>query len=79
MTVLGFAGVFAVFTYIQPILTRVTGFSEAAVSPILLVFGAGLAIGNSLGGKLADRGLARGADRHARCARHRAAWPMPPC
>ncbi|WP_424812947.1 MFS transporter [Roseococcus sp. YIM B11640] len=59
MTVLGFAGVFTVFTYVQPILTRVTGFSDAAVSPILLVFGAGLAIGNIWGGKLADRGLGR--------------------
>ncbi len=59
MTVFGFAGLFVVFTYIQPILTRFTGFSEAAVSPILLVFGAGLAIGNVAGGKLADRGLAR--------------------
>jgi DHA1 family inner membrane transport protein len=57
MTVFGFAGLFAVFTYIQPILTRFTGFSEAAVSPILLVFGIGLAIGNVAGGKLADRGL----------------------
>ncbi len=59
MTVLGFAGVFAFFTYVQPILTRITGFSEAAVSPILLVFGGGLAIGNLLGGKLADKGLVR--------------------
>jgi DHA1 family inner membrane transport protein len=59
MTVLGFAGLFTVFTYIQPILTRVTGFSDAAVSPILLVFGAGLSIGNIAGGRLADRGLAR--------------------
>jgi DHA1 family inner membrane transport protein len=59
MTVFGFAGLFVVFTYIQPILTRFTGFSEAAVSPILLVFGFGLAIGNVAGGKLADRGLAR--------------------
>ncbi|MHC4054148.1 MFS transporter [Bradyrhizobium sp. 25ACV] len=58
MTVFGFAGLFVVFTYIQPILTRFTGFSEAAVSPILLVFGVGLAIGNVAGGKLADRGLA---------------------
>jgi DHA1 family inner membrane transport protein len=57
MTVLGFAGLFTVFTYIQPILTHVTGFSEAAVSPILLVFGAGLSIGNIAGGRLADRGL----------------------
>ncbi|WP_354230865.1 MFS transporter [Bradyrhizobium sp. F1.4.3] len=59
MTVFGFAGLFVVFTYIQPILTRFTGFSETAVSPILLVFGVGLAIGNIAGGKLADRGLAR--------------------
>ena len=36
-----------------------TGLSESAVSPILLVFGGGLAIGNILGGRLADRGLAR--------------------
>jgi MFS transporter, DHA1 family, inner membrane transport protein len=59
MTVLGFAGLFTVFTYIQPILTRITGFSEAAVSPILLVFGAGLSIGNIAGGRLADRDLPR--------------------
>ncbi|MBB3637667.1 MFS transporter [Variovorax atrisoli] len=55
MTVLGFAGVFVVYTYIQPLLTQVTGLSETAVSPILLVFGGGLAVGNLLGGKLADR------------------------
>ena len=55
MTVLGFAGVFTVFTYIQPLLLHVTGVSESAVSPILLVLGGGLAIGNLLGGRLADR------------------------
>ena len=59
MTVLGFAGLFTVFTYIQPILTRLSGFPTAAVSPILLVFGAGLSIGNIVGGRLADRNLAR--------------------
>ena len=57
MTVLGFGGVFAVFTYIQPILTQITGFPIHAVSPILLVFGAGLVAGNFLGGKAADRAL----------------------
>ena len=57
MTVLGFAGVFAVFTYIQPILSRVTGFADAAVSPILLVFGGGMVVGNLLGGRLADKRL----------------------
>lgn len=59
MTVFGFAGLFVVFTYVQPILTRLTGFSEAAVSPILLVLGVGLSIGNVAGGRLADRGLGR--------------------
>lgn len=57
MTVLGFAGVFAVFTYIQPILTRVTGFADSAVSPILFVMGVGLIAGNLIGGRLADKRL----------------------
>jgi DHA1 family inner membrane transport protein len=57
MTVLGFGGIFAVFTYIQPLLIELAGYSEAAVSPILLVFGAGLVVGNLLGGRWADRSL----------------------
>jgi DHA1 family inner membrane transport protein len=56
-TVLSWVGVFAVFTYIAPILIRISGFSESAVSPILLVFGGGLVVGNLLGGQLADRWL----------------------
>lgn len=56
-TVLSWVGVFAGFTYIAPILTEITGFSESAVSPILLVFGGGLVIGNLAGGWLADRYL----------------------
>jgi DHA1 family inner membrane transport protein len=56
-TVLGFGGVFVVFTYIAPLLTQVAGFDKAAVPPILLVFGGGLVAGNILGGRLADRRL----------------------
>ena len=56
-TVLGYGGVFAVFTYIAPLLTEITGFDKSAVPPILLVFGGGLVAGNLLGGKLADRRL----------------------
>jgi predicted MFS family arabinose efflux permease len=41
-TVLGYAAVFAVFTYIAPLLTEISGFDDSAVSPILLVFGGGL-------------------------------------
>jgi DHA1 family inner membrane transport protein len=57
MTVLGFGGVFAVFTYIQPILTELAGYSKETVSPILLVFGAGLVCGNLVGGRWADKSL----------------------
>jgi len=56
-TVFGFAGVFVVYTYIEPLLTRVSGFGDAMVSPVLLVFGVGMMIGNPLGGRLADRRL----------------------
>ena len=49
-TVLSWVGVFAAFTYLAPILTRVTGFSEGAVSPILLVFGGGLSPATCLAG-----------------------------
>jgi DHA1 family inner membrane transport protein len=57
MTVLGFGGVFVVFTYIAPILESVTGFSPHAVTLVLVVFGAGLTLGNAVGGRLADRAL----------------------
>ncbi|MGO4303524.1 MFS transporter [Cupriavidus sp. RAF12] len=55
MTVLQSIGIFAVITYVQPLLTKVTGYGEAAVSPILLLFGGGMIIGNILGGRMADR------------------------
>jgi DHA1 family inner membrane transport protein len=56
-TVLSWVGVFAAFTYIAPLLTRLSGFADGAVSPILLVFGAGLVVGNLAGGRLADKWL----------------------
>jgi DHA1 family inner membrane transport protein len=57
MTVLGFGGVFVVFTYIAPILEQVSGFSPHGVTLILVLFGVGLTLGNTLGGKLADWAL----------------------
>lgn len=56
-TVLGYAGVFAVFTYIAPLLIERSGFAAAAISPILLLFGVGLVLGNLVGGRFADRAL----------------------
>ncbi|MGF6724209.1 DHA1 family inner membrane transport protein [Paraburkholderia sp. GAS41] len=57
MTIVGFGGVFVVFTYIAPILEQVSGFSPRGVTLVLVLFGVGLTIGNTVGGKLADRAL----------------------
>ncbi|AQZ66671.1 putative transmembrane efflux protein [[Actinomadura] parvosata subsp. kistnae] len=57
MTVFGFAPVFAVITFIAPIMTGVGGFSPGAVPVVMAVFGVGLVVGNLIGGKLADRAV----------------------
>ena len=49
------ASLFAVFTYIRPILANVTGVTDDGASLFLLLFGVGLTVGNLLGGRLADR------------------------
>lgn len=50
-----FGGMFGVFTYIEPLLREVSGFSAATVPWLLVLFGAGLFLGNIVGGKAADR------------------------
>ncbi|MFE5715419.1 MFS transporter [Streptomyces sp. NPDC056501] len=57
MTVLGFGGVFAAITYIAPMMTEVAGYSEGAVTWLLVLFGIGMFLGNLLGGRYADRAL----------------------
>ncbi|SMC53837.1 MFS transporter [Kibdelosporangium aridum] len=57
MTALGFAGVFASFTYIAPMMTEVAGFSSGMVTWLLVLFGVGLVAGNLFGGKAADKAL----------------------
>ncbi|GAA2276174.1 MFS transporter [Nonomuraea roseoviolacea subsp. roseoviolacea] len=56
-TAVGFSGVSAVFTYIAPLLTRVSGFSSTAVSGLLLAYGAGSFLGNLVAGRLTDRSM----------------------
>ncbi|WP_334072369.1 MFS transporter [Paenibacillus sp. A14] len=51
---LGNTSLFAVFTYIAPLLQDITGFAEHSVTWILVIFGCGVTIGNILGGRLAD-------------------------
>ena len=57
ITILGPAAFFTSITYIAPMMTEVAGFSESAVTWILMVFGFGLFVGNWLGGRFADRAL----------------------
>ncbi len=59
MAVLSSMSLFSVFTYIAPLLEKVSGLSPHWVSVALLIFGAGLTAGGLLGGRLADRHSAR--------------------
>jgi DHA1 family inner membrane transport protein len=54
---LGYGGLFVAYTYITPFLTDVTGVAQSSVTWILLLFGAGLIAGNTLGGRFADRSI----------------------
>jgi DHA1 family inner membrane transport protein len=56
---IGFGGVFAVYSYITPMLTQVSGMTEAHVPLVLSVIGAGMVAGSLFGGWLADRGVMR--------------------
>lgn len=56
-TVLGSAAMFTVFTYIAPILGEITRATPNQVTLALVIYGAGLTIGNYLGGRFADRAL----------------------
>lgn len=58
-TVLVFGGLIGAFSYVEPLLTRVTGFSSAAVPWLQVLFGIGLVLGNIVGGRAADRNLDR--------------------
>lgn len=52
--IVGFGGFFAVYTYISPTLTDVTGLPIGAVPLVLGLYGVGMVIGNLAGGRLAD-------------------------
>ncbi len=58
MTVFFAASMFALFTYVAPLLQEVTGVSPRGVTGTLLLIGLGLTLGNFIGGRLADWRLA---------------------
>ncbi|GAA3273260.1 MULTISPECIES: MFS transporter [Streptomyces] len=52
---LGTAGVFALYTYASPYLTQSAGFGSGSVTVLLLLYGLGGIVGNTAGGRAADR------------------------
>jgi MFS transporter, DHA1 family, inner membrane transport protein len=55
--IVGFGGMFALYSYIAPLVTDVAGASAGFIPVVLLVFGSGMIAGTVLGGRLADRAL----------------------
>lgn len=54
---IGFGGTFAVYSYISPTTTEVTGLSQAFVPWMLAVFGLGMTLGATFGGRFVDRSV----------------------
>jgi DHA1 family inner membrane transport protein len=57
LTVVGSSSMFTVFSYIAPILQDETRVGTLFVTSMLVLYGAGLAVGNMLSGRFADRNL----------------------
>lgn len=56
----GQASVYCWFSYVDPIMTKVTGFTGSAMTWVMMLAGIGMVTGNAIAGKLADRfGVAR--------------------
>ncbi|MPQ98336.1 MFS transporter [Modestobacter sp. I12A-02628] len=55
VTMVGFSAMFAVYSYVNPILTELGGIPEAWVTPVLALFGVGTTVGTLVGGPLGDR------------------------
>ncbi|WP_232496718.1 MFS transporter [Agromyces humatus] len=56
---IGFGGLFAVYTYVAPLATDVTGLPPEFVPIVLIVIGLGMTVGNIVGGRLADWSVRR--------------------
>jgi DHA1 family inner membrane transport protein len=56
---IGFGGMFAVYTYIATTMTDVAGLPRPLIPLALMVFGLGMFCGNLIGGRLADRSVIR--------------------
>lgn len=59
ITAFGYGGTFVAFTYLATLLEKISGFSSASVSVLLLVYGVAIALGNVIGGRLANTNPAK--------------------
>lgn len=57
--VAGPGGLFAAYTYIAPLLRSASGYPPEAIAPVLALFGIGLLVGNSIGGRFGGRAQLR--------------------
>ena len=57
---IGFGGMFAVYTYITTTMTDVAGLPRGLVPLALMIFGIGMVVGNLVGGRMADKSVVRG-------------------
>jgi MFS transporter, DHA1 family, arabinose polymer utilization protein len=55
ISAIGTGGLFAWISYIAPLMTEVSGFKASSVPIIMIIAGVGMAFGNFLGGRLADK------------------------
>jgi DHA1 family inner membrane transport protein len=55
--VVGFGGFFAVYSYLVPMLTHVTGLSGSSTTWVLALYGVGMTLGTLIAGPLTDRAL----------------------
>ena len=54
-TALGNGGVFCWYSYINPLLTNVSGFSAESITGLMVLAGFGMVVGNLVSGRLSDR------------------------
>lgn len=54
-TALGNGGVFCWYSYISPLLTHVSGFSDSSISALMVLAGFGMVAGNLISGRMSDR------------------------
>src|SRR5699024_79118 len=57
MSVIGFSGMFALYSYISPVMTDVAGLRAGMLPLVVGLYGVGMVVGNALGGWAADKSV----------------------